>query len=76
MDYMKENGAVSPETATDLTAAGMKNPRMMNTFIHSKHVGMTKDGSFWVIREILTVPEIIYEIDDGSPEPEIEVTIS
>ena len=76
MDYMKEHGATSPETAIDLTVAGMKNPRMMNTFIHSKHVGMTEGGSFWAMKDILTVPDITYEVGDGSKEPEIEIVIS
>ena len=70
MDYMKEQGAVSPETAIDLTAAGLKNPRMMNTFIHSKHVGINDDGSFWVIKDIPVIPMITYEIDGGTAADE------
>jgi hypothetical protein len=76
MDYMKECGAIVPETAIDLTDAGMKNPRMMNTFIHSKHVGVTEDGLFWLIKEVPTIPEIAYEIEDGTPDLEVEVVMS
>lgn len=76
MDCMKEKGAVSPESAIDLTAYGLKNPRMMNTLIHSKHVGVTEDGSFWLMKEVLTVPDITYEVDDGNKELEIEIIMS
>ena len=54
----------------------MKNPRMMNTFIHSKHVGKTEDGSFWLVKEIPTIPEITYDIEDGIPDLEVEVIMS
>ena len=76
LDCMKEKGAVSPESAIDLTAYGLKNPRMMNTLIHSKHVGVTEDGSFWLMKEVLTVPDITYEVDDGNKELEIEIIMS
>ena len=44
MDLLKEKGALSPETAADLTDEGLKNPNVMNPFIHSKKVGKTADG--------------------------------
>lgn len=47
MDYLREKGAVSPETAVDLKEAGMQHP-MMYSFIHSKKVGETSDGLFYL----------------------------
>lgn len=49
IDHMKERGAFSPETAVDLSEAGLKNPNMMRTFIHSKKVGKTDNGLFYVL---------------------------
>ena len=49
MDYMKERGALSPETAVDLAGAGLKNPNAMNVFLHSKKVGRTADGLFYLL---------------------------
>jgi hypothetical protein len=48
--YLKAHGAVSPETAVDLAGAGMINPNVMNTFLHSKKVGRTADGAFYLCR--------------------------
>lgn len=48
MDLLKEHGAVSPETAINLTDAGLKNPNVMNPFIHSKKVARTEEGSFYL----------------------------
>ena len=48
MDLLKEKGALSPETAADLTDEGLKNPNVMNPFIHSKKVGKTADGAFYL----------------------------
>lgn len=47
MDYMREHGAVSPETAVDPADAGMKNAPMYS-FIHSKKVARTSDGLFYL----------------------------
>ena len=49
MDYLEEHGAVSSETAADLAEAGMQNP-MMSPFIHSKKVGKTPDGLYYLIK--------------------------
>ena len=48
MDILAERGAVSPETAADLQDAGMSNPRMMNPLVHSKKVGETAEGRFYL----------------------------
>ena len=49
MDVLAGCGAVSPETAADLKAAGMNNPRMMRPLVHSKKVGETADGRFYLL---------------------------
>ena len=49
MDYMVKHGALSPETAVDLADAGMKNSSLY-AFIHSKKIGQTSDGLFYLIR--------------------------
>ena len=48
-DYLKAHGAISSETAVDLASAGMKNPNVMNTFLHSKKVGRRADGAFYLL---------------------------
>ena len=50
MDYMKEHGAISYETAVDLKEAGMQNS-VMSSFIHSKKAGETADGLFYLKSE-------------------------
>lgn len=47
MDYMREHGALSPETAVAPADAGMKNAPMYS-FIHSKKVCRTSDGLFYL----------------------------
>ena len=48
LDHLKQQGAVSPETAIDPAAAGIQNPKMMNPFLHSKKVACTADGLFYL----------------------------
>lgn len=48
MDFLKQQAAVSPETAVDPAAAGIRNPRMMNPFLHSKKISCTADGRFYL----------------------------
>ena len=48
MDCLKQQGADSPETAVDPAAAGIRNPKMMNPFLHSKKVSCTADGRFYL----------------------------
>lgn len=47
MDYMREHGAVSPETAVDPSDAGLNNAPMYS-FLHSKKVTRTSDGLFYL----------------------------
>ena len=49
MDVLKEYGAVSRETAMDLSPEGMNNPKMMNPLIHAKKVCRTEDGRFYLL---------------------------
>lgn len=51
MDILAERGAFSAETTADLSFCGMKNPKMMNPFVHAKKV-CRKDGmKFWLVQE-------------------------
>ena len=51
MDILAQCGAFSAETAADLSSCGMKNPKMMNPFVHAKKV-CRKDGmEFWLVQE-------------------------
>ena len=47
MDYMKTRGAVSPETAVNPADFGLKNAPMYS-FLHSKKVGQTPEGFFYL----------------------------
>ena len=48
LDHLKQQGAVSPETAVDPAAVGIRNPKMMNPFLHSKKVCCTAEGLFYL----------------------------
>ena len=48
MDDLARLGAVSEETAVDLSSAGMANPNMMNPFLHAKKVCRTSEGKFFL----------------------------
>ena len=50
IEQLKEQGAVSPETAADLGALGLKNHKIMGTFIRLKRVGRTDNGMYYVPR--------------------------
>ena len=48
IEYMKQHKAVSKESAVNLSEAGIINPNVMNPFVHSKIVGRTDDGLFYL----------------------------
>ena len=48
IDYLKQHKAVSKESAVDLSRAGVMNPNVMNPFLHSKIVGRTENGLFYL----------------------------
>jgi hypothetical protein len=48
LDILRENGAVSEETAFDLVASGLSNHRMMNTFMHSGKVRRTEKDLYYL----------------------------
>ena len=66
MDYLEANGAVSAGTAVNLVKAGMQNPNVMNVFIHSKKVGCTPDGLYYLRRPGTVETDKVAEATDGS----------
>ena len=48
-DYLEGCDAFSEQTAADLAPAGLKNPKSLNPFIHSKKVRMTKNGWYYLV---------------------------
>ena len=60
IDFLDKNGAVSRETAIDPSSYGIKNPKVMNPFLHSKKVCRTVEGKFYLAQkeEKITVEEI------------------
>ena len=48
LEILRENGAVSAETAFDLAPAGLRNHRMMETFIHSGKVRRTGKDLYYL----------------------------
>ncbi|MCR4949790.1 MAG: hypothetical protein K6A40_00535 [Solobacterium sp.] len=48
LDLLADHGAFSEETAADPSSCGMKNPRLMQPFLHSKKACCTKDGRFYL----------------------------
>ena len=51
LELLRERGAVSKETAADLGSEGLKNPRMMHPFLHSKKVLRTSDGRYYAVQK-------------------------
>jgi len=47
-DYLKECGAVSEERAVSLSDWEMKNPNVMNSFLHAKKVKRTNDARYYI----------------------------
>ena len=56
MQYMKEHGAISPETAVSPREAGLENAPMYS-FIHSKKAGKTPDGLCYLITNDKSTPK-------------------
>ncbi len=48
MDYMKEHGAVSAETAVDRRAGGIEDPALLTPFIDAKIIGNTLKGRYYL----------------------------
>lgn len=51
MDYLRERGAVSKETAVSLYEAGIQNPNLMNTLLHCKKVDRTNDARYYILKK-------------------------
>ena len=48
IDILDRLGAFSPETADDLSSRGLVNRNIMNGFLHSKRLGVTREGRYYI----------------------------
>ena len=61
MDYMRERGAVSPETAVSPAEVGMDNPNLMYVFLHSHKVEKTPEGLFYLLTDYKDIYERVMD---------------
>lgn len=47
LDYLAEHGAISEETAISLKGSVIRNPHMLNSFLHCKKIYRTDDGRYY-----------------------------
>lgn len=50
-ECLRQEGAVSADTAVDLSAMGLRNPHTMDVFVRRKRVAVTPDGRYYVREE-------------------------
>ena len=70
MDYMRERGAVSPETAVSPAEVGMDNPNLMYVFLHSHKVEKTPEGLFYLLTDYKDIYPIAKAEAEANRDPD------
>ncbi len=62
LDYLREHGAVSPETAVDPADAGFQRSGFMNPFLHAKKAARTSNDLFYIPAKSSLEPERYFRV--------------